>query len=87
MGNPGRSHWEALKWLVKCLKCSSNLGLMFRMSKEWVILKGYTDTDFVRDRYNRISTSSSFYTPRRTAISWKSQLQKIVALSGKHCSH
>lgn len=33
MGNPGEDHWKALKHLMKYLKGTSNLSLVFRKNK------------------------------------------------------
>lgn len=54
---------------------------MFKMNKKGITLKGFTDSDFDGDRDNRKSTSAYYFTLYDTAISWKSQLQKVVALS------
>lgn len=54
---------------------------MFRNYKEEVTLKGYTNSDIVGNRDDRRLTSSYFYTLHGTIISWKSQFQKVVALS------
>lgn len=56
---------------------------MFKILKgnEAVILKGYTDSDFVGDLDKRRSTSSHVFTPCDGYSSWKSQRQKLVALS------
>ncbi|KAL2492629.1 cysteine-rich RLK (RECEPTOR-like protein kinase) 8 [Abeliophyllum distichum] len=81
MSNPGPSHWEALKWLLRYLKGSSNVGLTFKHSSEGIKLKGYVDADNAIDRDNRKSVTSYVFTICDTCISWKSQLQHIVALS------
>lgn len=57
---------EILKGIVQ-------LGLMFKMNKEWIILKVYIDSDFTEDRDYRRSTSSYFFTLCGTVIRWKSQ--------------
>jgi len=46
-----------------------------------VKLKGFTDSDYAGDRDNRKSMSSYVFTLCDACISWKSQLQHIVALS------
>jgi len=44
-------------------------------------LAGYVDSDFAGDRDSRKSTTSYFFTLGGNCISWKSQLQPLVALS------
>lgn len=81
MSNPGPTHWEALKWLFKYLKGTCNVGLVYKFSTEGVKLKGFTDANYAGDRDNRKSTSSYVFTLCESCISWKSQLQHVVALS------
>jgi len=81
MSNPGPKHWEALKWLLRYLKGSSDIGLVYKHKTEGVKLKGFTDSDYAGDRDNRKSMSSYVFTLCDACISWKSQLQHIVALS------
>ena len=79
MSNPGKQHWEAVKWIFRYLKGSSSSALYFRKSKTG--LQGYVDADNGGDIDSRKSTSGYVYTFGGTAISWVSKLQKIVALS------
>ena len=44
-------------------------------------LQGYVDANFVGDIDSRKSTTRFFFTLGGTAISWASNLQKIVTLS------
>ena len=44
-------------------------------------LQGYVDVDFAGDINSRKSTTSFVFTLGGTAISWTSNLQKIVTLS------
>lgn len=81
MSNPGEYHWEALKWLLKYLKGTSDLGLMFCKGETEIQLKGFVDSDFAGNCDNRKSTSAYVFTVNNACVSWKSQLQKIVALS------
>jgi hypothetical protein len=81
MSNPGETHWEAMKWLLRYIKGTCDLGIHYRKQSDGVILRGYTDSDYAGDRDNRKSTSAYVYTLCNSCISWKSQLQKIVALS------
>lgn len=44
------------------------------------MLKGFVDSDYVGDRDNRKTTTSYMFTLCGICVSWKSQLQLIVAL-------
>ena len=81
MANPGREHWEALKWLLRYIKATVNEGLVYRGGKEAVELIGYVDADYAGDRDRRRSTTAYVFTLCGCCVSWKSQLQPIVALS------
>ena len=94
MANPGREHRETLKWLLRYIKSTINEGLIYRYikstinegmiyrgSKEAVELIGYVDVDYVGDKDKRRSTTAYVFTLCGCCISWKSQLQPVVALS------
>lgn len=81
MANPGLEHWTALKWLLRYLKGSAHLGLVFSACNDGVVLNGFVDSDFAGNIDNRKSTTSYVFTLCGTCISWKSQLQPVVALS------
>ncbi|CAH9095979.1 unnamed protein product [Cuscuta epithymum] len=81
MANPGMPHWNALKWLLRYLKGTISHGLVFSKSNSEICLTGYVDSNYANDRDNRKSTTSYIFTLCGSCISWKSQLQPIVALS------
>ncbi|KAL0286483.1 UNVERIFIED_CONTAM: Retrovirus-related Pol polyprotein from transposon TNT 1-94 [Sesamum radiatum] len=81
MSNAGTPHWEALKWLLRYLIKSKNTGITFSKCSEGVKLIGYVDSNYANDRDSRRSTTSYVFTLCGACISWKSQLQNIVALS------
>ncbi|XP_042041299.1 secreted RxLR effector protein 161-like [Salvia splendens] len=81
MSNPGLVHWEALKWLLRYIKHTAKYGLCYFRCEEGVKLVGYVDSNYVNDMDKRKSTTSYVFTVCRSCISWKSQLQHIVALS------
>ncbi|KAL0318787.1 UNVERIFIED_CONTAM: Retrovirus-related Pol polyprotein from transposon TNT 1-94 [Sesamum angustifolium] len=74
-------HWEALKWLLRYLNGSINAGIKFSKHADGVSLVGYVDSNYANDRDSRRSTTSYVFTLCGACISWKSQLQNIVALS------
>ncbi|KAL0349272.1 UNVERIFIED_CONTAM: Retrovirus-related Pol polyprotein from transposon TNT 1-94 [Sesamum angustifolium] len=81
MSNAGPPYWEALKWLLRYLKGSANLGIIFSKCAKGVDLTGYVDSNYANDRDSRRSTTLYIFTLRGSCITWKSQLQLIVALS------
>ncbi|KAL5580971.1 hypothetical protein UlMin_013413 [Ulmus minor] len=81
MSDPKKEHWEAMKWLIRYIKGSTNLGLIYKKDGNRIWLDGYTDSDYAGDRDRRRSKTSYFFTIIGCCVSWKSQLQPIVALS------
>ena len=79
LSNPGKEHWEAVKWIFKYLRGTSKLCLSFGGSKP--VLEGFTDADMAGDLDGRKSTSGFLFTFAGGAVSWQSKLQKCVALS------
>ncbi|KAM2456035.1 hypothetical protein PS1_015961 [Malus domestica] len=79
LSNPGKNHWEAVKWILRYLNGTSKMCLCFGSSKP--ILEGFTDADIGGDLDGRKSTSGYLFTFAGGAVSWQSKLQKCVALS------
>ena len=79
MVNPGKDHWEVVKWIFRYLRGSSKLCLTFGGFKP--VLKGYIDVDWVGDLDGRKSTLRYLFTFVGGAVSWQLRLQKCVALS------
>ncbi|KAL3835280.1 hypothetical protein ACJIZ3_003671 [Penstemon smallii] len=79
LSNPGKEHWEAVKWIMRYLRGSSDLRLCFGSEKPTLI--GYTDSDMAGDIDSRKSTSGYLVSFAGGAVSWQSRLQKCVALS------
>ena len=53
--NLRRQHWEAVTWIMRYLRGTSNLKLTFGSGKQ--VLVGYTDSDMVGDVDNKKFTS------------------------------
>ena len=79
MNNPGKLHWEAVKWILRYLRGTTSKALCFKDGD--MVLTGYVDADLAGNVDIRRSTTGYVYTLGGTAVSWGSQLQKIVALS------
>ncbi|XP_051117795.1 secreted RxLR effector protein 161-like [Andrographis paniculata] len=81
MANPGVEHWNALKCVFKYLVDTIDVGLVFGKHISGIKLNGYVDSNYANDRDSRNSTTSYIFTLYDSCVSWKSQLQPIVALS------
>ena len=55
MSNPGKEHWNAVKWIMRYLRGTSSFRLGFGGEKP--LLVGYTDADMAGDVDSRKSTS------------------------------
>ncbi|KAH9733862.1 Integrase catalytic domain-containing protein [Citrus sinensis] len=82
MGNPGKEHWEAVKWLLRYLKGTEEYGVVFgQVNNASSKVLGYVDSDFAGDLDRRRSVTGLVFTLCGGAVSWKSTLQSVVALS------
>ncbi|KAJ4719028.1 Retrovirus-related Pol polyprotein from transposon TNT 1-94 [Melia azedarach] len=79
LSNPGREHWNAMKWIMRYLRGTSNFKLTFGSGKP--LLVGYIDSDIAGDVDTRKSTTGYLMTLSGRAVAWQSRLQKYVALS------
>ena len=79
MANPGKVHWQAVKWIFRYLKGTVNTCLEFGRNSD--ILSGYVDSDFAGDLDRRRSLTGYIFSIGGCAVSWKATLQPTVALS------
>ena len=77
---PGKQHWTAVKRIMRYLKGTVNLGLIFtpHVTGDCV---GYSDADWGGDMEDRKSTSGYLFQISGGAVSWRSKKQTCVALS------
>ncbi|XP_062085466.1 secreted RxLR effector protein 161-like [Humulus lupulus] len=81
MSNPGREHWNAMKWDFSYLKGSTDTGLKFTKRPNNTLIEGYSDANYAGDRDSRKSTSVDFFLLGGNCVSWRVQLQLVVVLS------
>jgi hypothetical protein len=79
MNNPGKEHWEVVKWILRYLRGTASHALCFGGSDTF--LQGYVDSDMACDKDSRKSTIGYVFTIGGTTVSWILKLQKVVALS------
>ncbi|KAI4346231.1 hypothetical protein L6164_013300 [Bauhinia variegata] len=72
LSNPGKEHWQAVKWILRYLRGTSRFCLCFGAGKP--VLDGYTDADMAGDVDSRKSTSGYMMTFAGGAVSWQSKL-------------
>ena len=78
LANPGKQHWQVVKWILRYLKGTSHYCLCFGNPN--IVLEGFTDVDMDGDVDTRKSTIGYLYTFAGAAVSWVCRLQKIVSL-------
>ena len=75
---PNRSHWTAAKRVLRYLKGTNNLGILYKGDSG---MHGYSDADWAGDADDRKSTSGYLFLIAGGPVSWKSRKQSTVALS------
>jgi hypothetical protein len=59
MNNPGKEHWEVVKWILRYLRGTTTHEL-----------QGYADFDMTGDKDSRRSTTRYVFTVGGTIVSW-----------------
>ncbi|GJZ16482.1 retrotransposon protein, putative, ty1-copia subclass [Tanacetum coccineum] len=82
LANPGKNHWEAVKWILKYLWGTANVGLVYGTNRgNHVDVTGFVDSDYAKDPdKGRFITGYAFLV-QGCVVSWKATLQHVVALS------
>ncbi|KAM2527672.1 hypothetical protein TB1_024900 [Malus domestica] len=76
--NPGSEHWGAVKTVLKYLRRTKDMFLVYGGASE-LRVEGYTDADFQSDVDDRSSNSGYVFTLNGGAVSWKSKKQSVIA--------
>ena len=77
--NPDEEHWIAVKNIIKYLKRTKNLFLIFGGGSKLQV-ESYSDSDFMSNPDNRKSTSGYVLVCNSGAVSWKSFKQPITVI-------
>ena len=82
MANPGYEHWRAVQWIMRYLKGTLEVGLVYGgEGKNGHTLIGYVDADFAGDLDKRRSQTWYLFTLEGCTVNWKATLQNVVTLS------
>jgi hypothetical protein len=79
MSQPTEHHWVIAKDVLRYLKGTKDVGIMFK--KTDLCLHGFCDADFAGDVDTRRSTTAYVFVLQGGAVSWSSKLQPTVAVS------
>ncbi|MBW0501637.1 hypothetical protein O181_041352 [Austropuccinia psidii MF-1] len=80
--NPTIIQWKAVKHLLRYIKNTSMLGIMYTRCEENVsTLQGWADADYANSKKDRKSISGTIVTVFGNPVSWMSKKQSIVAQS------
>ncbi|KAJ9544039.1 hypothetical protein OSB04_023746 [Centaurea solstitialis] len=77
--NPGEPHWVVVKNILKYLRRTKDMFLVFGGSEDEISVNGYSDASFQTDRDDFRSQSGYVFTLNGGAISWKSSKQDTIA--------
>ncbi|KAJ9543708.1 hypothetical protein OSB04_023415 [Centaurea solstitialis] len=77
--NPGEAHWVAVKNILKYMRRTKEMFLVFGGSEDEISVTGYSDATFQTDRDDFKSQSGYVFTLNGGAISWKSSKQDTIA--------
>ena len=82
MHDPGKMHWQAVKWILRYIHGTVDFGLKFEKdSRARQHVFGYVDSDYAGDLDKRRSTTGYVFTLAGGPVCWRSTLQSTVALS------
>ncbi|GJU55709.1 retrovirus-related pol polyprotein from transposon TNT 1-94 [Tanacetum coccineum] len=82
LANPGKNHWEAVKWILKYLRGIANVGLVYGTDRgNHMDVTGFVDSDYAKDPDKGRSITGYTFLVQGCVVSWKATLQHVVALS------
>ncbi|GJY12245.1 retrotransposon protein, putative, ty1-copia subclass [Tanacetum coccineum] len=82
MANPGKNRWEAVKWILKYLQGTANVGLVYGTNRgNHVDVIGFVDSDYAKDPDKGRSITGYAFLVQGCVVSWKATLQHVVTLS------
>ncbi|KAE8974324.1 hypothetical protein PR002_g25946 [Phytophthora rubi] len=79
--NPGQQHWKAAIRVLRYLKSTKDLGIIYNSNDGNVMLEAYTDADWGSNLDDRRSVSGIMIMIGGAPVVFKSKYQRTVALS------
>ncbi|CCO30980.1 Retrovirus-related Pol polyprotein from transposon TNT 1-94 Includes: RecName: Full=Protease [Rhizoctonia solani AG-1 IB] len=84
--NPGEEHWKALQRVLRYLRGSTNLGIIFDRSRPSELV-GFVDADYAGDPNTSRSTSGWIFKMTGGSIAWSSRKQPTISLSSTEAEY
>ncbi|SOV07411.1 uncharacterized protein UDID_18901 [Ustilago sp. UG-2017a] len=82
MREPSQEHYQAAQWVLRYLKSTKEVGLVYRANESQEPLVAHSDANWASDTtIQRRSTSGSVVLVYGNPVAWKSVTQKCVSLS------
>ncbi|ETP08782.1 hypothetical protein F441_15296 [Phytophthora nicotianae CJ01A1] len=85
--NPGQQHWKAAIRVLRYLKGTRELGIVYSGTSSGVKLTAYTDADWGSNPDDRRSVSGTMVTISGAPVIFKSKYQRTVALSSAEAEY
>nr|GEW57573.1 retrovirus-related Pol polyprotein from transposon TNT 1-94 [Tanacetum cinerariifolium] len=80
--NPGKNHWDAVKWILKYLKGTADVGIVYGKDQgKHVDVDSFIDASYAKDPDKGRSIIRYVFMVHGGVVSWKATLQHIVPLS------
>ncbi|SOV02881.1 uncharacterized protein UDID_18058 [Ustilago sp. UG-2017a] len=82
MHEPSQEHYQAAQWVLRYLKSTKEVGLVYRANESQEPLVAHSDANWASDTtIQRRSTSGLVVLVYGNPVAWKSAMQKCVSLS------
>lgn len=81
ISNHGKTHWQSMKWIMRCLRGFMEISLVYHISRLTNCIVGYVDFNYASELGKRRSLMVYTFTLFGCTVSWKAIFQSIVALS------
>ncbi|XP_070021838.1 secreted RxLR effector protein 161-like [Nicotiana sylvestris] len=82
-----KEHWQALKWILKYFRGTTDVGLTFYNDKLSESVVSYVDSDYAGDLDKRRSLTCYVFILSGSVISWKATLHSVVTLSTREIEY
>lgn len=79
--NPSQEHWSHLKRILRYVRGTTQLGLMYRRQEQTEQIVGFADANWATDQGDRHSVSGYVFQVYGATTSWSTRKQRTIALS------